>query len=201
VPALSRDASARLDDRIAALTGTRGAPLREDEPRSPGVVVAFPRRRRRLQRSQRCASGSFGDGGPSRRRRTRAIATAAAAAAAAVIVAAVLAGSPAGRSGQGPDPDLSRASARNATVLLPDGSAITAHVGLSLPEGAIVTTGPGGHAAAGGVELGPGGEAVVSDGELAPAVPVPPLSAPLPSTLPLPIVPSIPATVPASPLP
>ena len=86
-------------------------------------------------------------------------------------------------------------------MLLPDGSAITAHVGLSLPEGAIVTTGPGGHAAAGGVELGPGGEAVVSDGELAPAVPVPPLSAPLPSTLPLPIVPSIPATVPASPLP
>ena len=172
VPALAPDAAARLDERISALTGTPvSAPPAERS--SAGVVVQLPQRRHH-------------------RARTIAV-VGAAVAVAAVLAAGVLAGSPTGWFDTGSDPDLALASAKNAVVHLPDGSSITAHVGLSLPDGAIVTTGPGGYVTAGGVELGPGGEAVVSGGELEPSVSVPSVSTPIP--------PSLPPTVPAGPLP
>lgn len=52
-------------------------------------------------------------------------------------------------------PGLEFASALDTTVTLPDGSFVTARPGLILQEGAVVLTGPQGHAVIAGVRLGP----------------------------------------------
>jgi len=52
-------------------------------------------------------------------------------------------------------PGLEFASALDTTVTLPDGSFVTARPGLVLQEGAVVLTGPQGHAVVAGVRLGP----------------------------------------------
>jgi hypothetical protein len=62
--------------------------------------------------------------------------------------------------------DLVLTAAVDTTVQLPDGHTVAGRAGLDLPDGAIVRTGPNGHAVAGKIELGPGLEAVVSDGHL-----------------------------------
>jgi hypothetical protein len=64
------------------------------------------------------------------------------------------------------DRALALAVAVDTTVQLPNGSMITGARGLSLPDGAVVRTGPNGHCAAGDVELGPGIEALVASGHL-----------------------------------
>lgn len=110
--------------------------------------------------------------------------------AAAALAAVVLAGSLAGWFGQDDSQrQLALASAVDTIVVLPDGTTIDGHDGLSLPEGAVVQTGPNGHAAVGNVDLGPGQQAVVEGGRLQVSVTVPPLVEP---TLPPVTVPSLP---------
>jgi hypothetical protein len=102
---------------------------------------------------------------PRRERRTRApvLVTAATAAAA----AAVLLGAFTGFYGRGvEDRALALAVAVDTTVQLPDGSLITGARGVSLPDGAVVRTGPNGRCSAGDVDFGPGMEALVDAGRL-----------------------------------
>jgi len=109
----------------------------------PGRLVALPRRERR--------------------RRAPVLVTGAAAAAAAV----VLLGALTGVFGRGvEDRALALAVAVDTTVQLPDGSMIEGVRGVSLPEGAVVRTGPNGRCSAGDVDFGPGMEALVAAGRL-----------------------------------
>jgi hypothetical protein len=87
--------------------------------------------------------------------------------AAAVVAGLVLVGALDGWFGQAdPDVALALAGAVDTTVVLPDGSSIEGHSGLTLPDGSVVRTGPNGRAAAGTVEIGPGLEALVEAGRL-----------------------------------
>ena len=113
--------------------------------------------------------------------------------AAAAVAAIVLAGSLAGWFGGGSDASkVELTDAVETTVELPDGSVVEGQEGLELPDGAIVTTGPDGAAAAGGVEIGPGEQATVQNGQLLPPVTVPALP-------PVPSLPPVEATVPTVP--
>jgi hypothetical protein len=87
--------------------------------------------------------------------------------AAAVVAGLVLVGALDGWFGQtDADVALALAGAVDTTVVLPDGSSIEGHSGLTLPDGSVVRTGPNGRAAAGSVEIGPGLEALVQAGRL-----------------------------------
>jgi hypothetical protein len=87
--------------------------------------------------------------------------------AAAVVAGLVLVGALDGWFGQtDADVALALAGAVDTTVVLPDGSSIEGHSGLTLPDGSVVRTGPNGRAAAGSVEIGPGLEALVEAGRL-----------------------------------
>ena len=109
----------------------------------PGRLVALPRRARRT--------------------RVPVLVTAATAAAA----AAVLLGALTGIYGRGvEDRVLALAVAVDTTVQLPDGNLIEGVRGISLPDGAVVRTGPHGHCSAGDVDFGPGMEALVDAGRL-----------------------------------
>ena len=89
------------------------------------------------------------------------------AAAVAMIAAVVLVGALAGWFGRGPDShSLALAGAVDTTVLFPDGTKVAGYTGLTLPDGAVVRTGPNGRATAGNVELGPALEALVDAGAL-----------------------------------
>lgn len=110
---------------------------------APGRLIALPRRARRT--------------------RVPALVTGVAAAAA----AAVLIGALTGVYGRGvEDRALALAVAVDTTVQLPDGSLITGARGITLPDGAVVRTGPNGRCSAGDVDLGPGIEALVDSGRL-----------------------------------
>jgi hypothetical protein len=86
---------------------------------------------------------------------------------AAALAAVVLVGALSGWFGRGAqDPVLALAGAVDTTVVLPDGSSVDGTRGLTLPDGAVVRTGPNGRAAAGDVEIGPGLEARVDAGRL-----------------------------------
>jgi hypothetical protein len=61
---------------------------------------------------------------------------------------------------------LALVTAVDTTVLMPDGTSIVGRGGLTLPDGALVRTGPNGRAAAGDVEIGPELEALVDAGHL-----------------------------------
>jgi hypothetical protein len=99
---------------------------------------------------------------PRRARRPGVVSGAVAATAAAVLVGALT-----GVYGRGiDDRTLALAVAVDTVVQLPDGTTVTGAQGLSLPDGAVVRTGPNGHCAAGDVELGPGLEALVDAGHL-----------------------------------
>ena len=98
-----------------------------------------------------------------RRARRPAVVSGAAAAAAALVVVGALTGVVAG---PGADAELVLGTAVDTVVSFPDGSTVDGSRGLTLPDGAVIRTGPHGRAAAGGVELGPGLEAVVDSGEL-----------------------------------
>lgn len=99
---------------------------------------------------------------PRRTRRPGVLSGAVAAAAAAVLIGALT-----GVYGHGVDDrTLALAVAVDTVVQLPDGTMIAGEQGLSLPDGAVVRTGPNGHCAAGDVELGPGLEALVDAGHL-----------------------------------
>lgn len=109
----------------------------------PGRLVALPTARRRARRPG--------------------VISGAAAAAAAVVLAGALTGA----YGRGVDDQtLALAVAVDTVVQLPDGTMVTGEQGLSLPDGAVVRTGPNGHCAAGDIELGPGLEALVDAGHL-----------------------------------
>jgi len=129
----------------------------------PGRLVALPR--------------------PVRRTRVPVLVTAATA----TVAAAVLLGALTGVYGRGvEDRALALAVAVDTTVQLPDGSLIEGARGVSLPDGAVVRTGPNGHCSAGDVDFGPGMEAFVDAGRLRlradPGSAVPP--DPLPRTAP-----------------
>jgi hypothetical protein len=97
-----------------------------------------------------------------RRTRVPVLVTAATAA-----VAGVLLGALTGVYGRGvEDRALALAVAVDTTVQLPDGSLIEGARGVSLPDGAVVRTGPNGHCSAGNVDFGPGMEALVDAGRL-----------------------------------
>ncbi len=99
---------------------------------------------------------------PRRARRPGVMSGAVAAAAAAVLIGALT-----GVYGHGVDDrTLDLAVAVDTVVQLPDGTVITGKQGLSLPDGAVVRTGPNGRCAAGDVEFGPGLEALVDAGHL-----------------------------------
>jgi hypothetical protein len=86
----------------------------------------------------------------------------------------------------------------NTTVVLPNGRRVPGRLGLNLPNGAIVLTGPHGKASAGSTDIGPGIQATVNNNRLhvTPTSP-PPVTLPLnlPSTPTLPSLP-IPTTLP-----
>ena len=85
----------------------------------------------------------------------------------AAVAAAVLLGALTGVYGRGiEDRALALAVAVDTTVQLPDGSLIEGARGVSLPDGAVVRTGPNGHCSAGDVDFGPGMEALVDAGRL-----------------------------------
>ncbi len=114
--------------------------------------------------------------------------------AAAAVAALVLAGSLAGWFGQDEQQrQLALASAVDTIVVLPDGTTIDGHGGLALPDGAIVQTGPNGHAAVGNVDLGPGQQAVVEGGRLQVSTPEPTVPTVV-TTLPPVTVPTLPTT-------
>jgi len=116
---------------------------------------------------------------PRRTRRPGVMSGAIAAAAAAVLVGAL-----AGVYGQGVDDRaLNLAVAVDTVVQLPDGTMVAGEQGLSLPDGAVVRTGPNGHCAAGEVELGPGLEALVDAGRLRLRMVAPGGAVALPTTL------------------
>ena len=99
---------------------------------------------------------------PRRARRPGVLSGAVAATAAAVLIGALT-----GVYGHGiDDRTLALAVAVDTVVQLPDGTMIAGEQGLSLPDGAVVRTGPNGRCAAGDVELGPGLEALVDAGHL-----------------------------------
>jgi len=111
-------------------------------------------------------------------------------AAAAAVAAIVLAGSLAGWFGRDTSRhEIALASAVDTVVVLPDGTHVKAHDGLTLPDGAVVRTGPNGHAAVGNVDLGPGQTAVVTGGRIqisVPEVTVPSVTLPTVPALPTP---------------
>lgn len=121
------------------------------------------------------------------RRRLVPVLGAVAAAVAALVLVGALSGWFAGSSTDTP----TLVSARDTTVILPDGRAIEGRAGLELPDGALVRTGPDGAATAGGVEIGPGAQARVSDGQVQTTSPT------LPSVT-IPTVPTIPTAPPVS---
>jgi len=102
---------------------------------------------------------------PRREHRTRApmlvtLATAA-------VATAVLLGALTGLYGRGVEARvLALTVAVDTTVQLPNGSLITGATGVSLPDGAVVRTGPNGRCSAGDVDFGPGMEALVDAGRL-----------------------------------
>jgi hypothetical protein len=89
--------------------------------------------------------------------------------------------------GSGDDAALVLGVAVDTSVVLPDGTTIDGARGLSLPDGAVVRTGPAGRAIAGNVELGPGLEAIVDAGALLPTGV--PLAAPADPVTPDPVTP------------
>lgn len=134
---------------------------------------------------------------PRRRRRLVSVVSVAAATVATVVLVALL-----GAFGHGGRGSLQLGTARDTTVVLPGGHTVTGRTGLGLPDGAVVRTGPNGHAAAGPVELGPGLQGTVDAGRiqlqplpvvppnLSPVTPPPALNVP---TITLPAIPSIPS--------
>ena len=114
----------------------------------PGRLVALPTARRRARRPG--------------------VISGAAAAAAAVVLAGALTGA----YGRGVDDQtLALAVAVDTVVQLPDGTMVTGEQGLSLPDGAVVRTGPNGHCAAGDIEqaddrIFPQAVAVAGEGHL-----------------------------------
>ena len=116
---------------------------RLDVQAPPGRLVALPRRVRRT--------------------RVPVLVTAATAA----VAAAMLLGALTGVYGHGvEDRALALAVAVDTTVQLPDGNLIEGARGVSLPDGAVVRTGPNSHCSAGDVDFGPGMEALVDAGRL-----------------------------------
>lgn len=99
----------------------------------------------------------------SRQRVTRSLVIAAAAL---LVVAAVVAGAAVLRDSPEPPASVTLARAVDTVVELPDGQVVSGRRGLTLPNGAVVRTGPAGRAVVGRVELGPGEEGVVRDGSL-----------------------------------
>jgi hypothetical protein len=129
---------------------------------------------------------------PSRARRQLVPAfSAVAAAVAAVVFAGALSGWFAGGGSESP----TLVSAHDTTVILPSGRAVEGKAGLELPDGALVQTGPGGSATAGGVEIGPGAQATVNKGQVQTTSPtLPTVTVPT-----VPTVPTIPVTAPPTP--
>jgi hypothetical protein len=125
-----------------------------------------------------------------RRSRVARAVTGAAAAVAVVLLAGALLGG--FRSQQG----VSLDKAVNTVVVLPGGHQVTGTVGLNLPNGTVIATGPNGHASVGSVTLGPSSQATVNNGQLqaptrpgvsvpsAPSLTLPPVSVPSTPTLP-----------------
>jgi len=91
--------------------------------------------------------------------------------AAAAVAAVLLAGALLGAFHQHQSVSLDKAV--NTVVVLPSGQKVIGRVGLDLPNGSVVATGPNGHASAGSVTLGPGSQATVTHGQL--QVPTPTL--------------------------
>jgi hypothetical protein len=120
------------------------------------------------------------------------------AAAAAVVVLAVGSAALLGAFSSGGRP-LQLGHAVNTTVVLPNGQRVPGRLGLNLPNGAIVSTGPTGRASAGSVDIGPGIQATVNNNrlQLTPTAPTQPVTPPVnvPSTPTLPTLP-IPTTLP-----
>jgi hypothetical protein len=124
---------------------TTGASLRGA---APGAVVIEPLPRRE------------------RRARTPAVLTGAAAAVLTLVLVGALTGV---YDGVGSDNELSLGVSVDTTVVLPDGTTVDAKRGLTLPDGAVIRTGPSGRTVVGDVTVGPGLELVVDAGELRPA--------------------------------
>jgi hypothetical protein len=114
--------------------------------------------------------------------------SAVAAAVAAVVLAGALSGWFAGGGSESP----TLVSAHDTTVVLPSGRSVEGKVGLKLPDGALVQTGPGGSATAGGVEIGPGSAATVNNGQVETTLPTVTIPA-------LPTAPTVPVTAPTVP--
>jgi hypothetical protein len=111
---------------------------------------------------------------------------------AAAVAAIVLAGAMSGWFAGGGSESPTLVSAHDTTVILPNGRSVEGKVGLELPDGALVQTGPAGSATAGGVEIGPGAQATVNDGQVETTLPT--------VTVPtLPTVPTVPITPPPTP--
>ncbi len=89
---------------------------------------------------------------------------------------------------------VSLAASTDTVIELPDGTTVKGRDGLALPDGAIIRTGPDGHAEVGNVDLGPGQQAVVDGNRIVitiPAVTLPPVTIP-PVTIPPVDGPSVP---------
>jgi len=136
------------------------------------------------------ASATFGGVAPSRARRAPALVAAAVAVAALGLVGVLVV-----RQDEPSHPRVSLASATDTVVELPNGTQVPGHEGLKLPDGAIVRTGPDGHAAVGNVDLGPGQVAVVDEGRIkieGPEVTIPPVAVPTFPNVTAPPVPGLP---------
>jgi hypothetical protein len=132
---------------------------------------------------------------PTRRRTLTRVVSAAAVAVALVVGSAALLGA---FSGGGRSLQLGKAV--NTTVVLPNGKRVPGHLGLNLPNGAVVSTGTNGRASAGSVDLGPGIQATVNNNRLQLTPTTPPTQhASVPPQVPsvtLPSLPSVPSTLP-----
>jgi hypothetical protein len=113
---------------------------------------------------------------------------------AAAVAAVVLAGALSGWFAGGGSENPTLVSAHDTTVVLPSGRSVEGKVGLELPDGALVQTGPDGSATAGGVEIGPDTQATVNNGQVQTTPTLPTVTIPT-----LPTVPSLPVTAPTIP--
>lgn len=113
---------------------------------------------------------------------------------AAAVAAVVLAGALSGWFAGGGSESPTLVSAHDTTVILPNGRSVEGKVGLELPNGALVETGPAGSATAGGVEIGPGAQATVNNGQVQTSPTLPTVTVPT-----VPTLPSAPVTAPPAP--
>ena len=130
---------------------------------------------------------------PARRRTMARVVAAAAAAVVLVVGSAALLGAFSSSRGS-----LQLGKAVNTTVVLPNGQRVPGRLGLNLPNGAVVSTGPNGRATAGSVDIGPGIQATVDNNRLRLSPTAPPQLTPpvnLPSAPTLPSLPSVPTTL------